>query len=351
MAITSDTDSSRRPLATLIAANAIALLVFSVAAAGILETFCRVVLDHGMRYEFEMWRYATELKVPVVGDPDLPFVHRPNSHARIMGADVAINNLGLRDDREIALDKPPGTTRILMLGDSVTFGFGVSLAETASRRLQEALNAGSPAARFEVLDSGVGNYNTVMEVAYYLKDGQRLHPDIVVLNFFVNDPEPTPVPSSNLLTRHLLAAVYVNNRMDSVSRWANGAPGWERYYEGLFDAQRPGWRKAQAAIAALKQACDRQGARLLLVNYPDLHQTEPYPLQSINRAIESVARNAGIPYLDLTPAVAGESIPAQLWVHPSDPHPNGRMHARYAQMIHDWLIGSVLPAVERASHP
>ena len=341
----------RRRIVELIAANTIALLVFSVLAAGILETFCRVVLDHGMRYEFEMWRYATELKVPVVGDPDLPFVHRPNSHARIMGADVSINGLGLRDDRAIAQDKPAGTTRILMLGDSVTFGFGVSLAETASRRLQEQLNAGSPVPRFEVLDSGVGNYNTAMEVAYYLKDGQRLHPDIVVLNFFVNDAEPTPVPGGNLLTRHSLAAVYVNNRVDSVSRWANGAPGWEKYYEHLFDEQEPGWQKAQAAIRALKQACDRQGALLLLVNYPDLHQTEPYPLRSINRAIESVARRAGIPYLDLTPAVAGETNPAQLWVHSSDPHPNGRMHARYAQMIYDWLVGSVLPKAGRSSAP
>jgi lysophospholipase L1-like esterase len=343
MAVTDGDDSSRRPFATLIVANAVALLVFSLVAAGILETFCRVVLDSGTRYEFEMWRYATQLKMPS-SDPELPFTHRPNSHARIMGAEVSINDRGLRDDRAITPVKPAATTRILMLGDSVTFGFGVPLAETASRRLQEQLNAGSPVPRFEVLDSGVGNYNTAMEVAYYLKDGRRLNPDIAILNFFVNDPEPTPVPSGNLLTRHSLAAVYVNNRMDSVSRWSHGAPGWEQYYEGLFNDRQPGWQKAKAAIRALKEACDWEGVKLLLVNYPDLHQTEPYPLRSINKSIETVARDLAIPYLDLTPTVAGETDPRILWADPSDPHPNGRMHARYAQMMHDWLTRTVLPA-------
>jgi len=195
------------------------------------------------------------------------------------------------------------------------------------------------------------NYNTTMEVAYYLRDGQRLHPDIVVLNFFVNDPETTPVPGGNLLTRHSLAAVYVNNRMDSISRWSHGAPGWEQYYEGLFDDRQPGWQKAKAAIRTLKQTCDRQGVRLVLVNYPDLHQAEPYPLGSINKTMEAVARDLAIPYLDLTPAIAGEKDPSRLWADPSDPHPNGLMHARYAAMIHDWLIGSVLQAPAHASHP
>jgi lysophospholipase L1-like esterase len=343
-------ESRRSSLASLIAANAIALLIFSIAAAGILELFCRTVLDNGMRYEFEMWRYATELKVPSA-DPNISFAHRPNSRARIMGADVSINELGLRDDRAIAPGRAAGTTRILMLGDSVTFGFGVSVAETTSRRLESQLNAGGSGTRFEVLNSGVGNYNTAMEVAYYLRDGRRLDPDIVVLNFFVNDAEPTPAPAGNLLTRHSLAAVYVNNRLDSVSRWANGAPGWEKYYEGLFAEQQPGWQKAQAAIRALKEACDQQGAPLVLVNYPDLHQTNPYPLWSINRSIESVARRLAIPYLDLTPAVAGDPNPSQLWVNASDPHPNGRTHARYAQMMGTWVMNTVLPKMTPRSAP
>ena len=40
------------------------------------------------------------------------------------GVPVKINSLGLRDDREYALPKRPSTVRVLVLGDSVTFGHG-----------------------------------------------------------------------------------------------------------------------------------------------------------------------------------------------------------------------------------
>jgi lysophospholipase L1-like esterase len=331
----------RARVGTVILANAIALVVFAIVALGILETYCRVVLDTGMRYEFEMWRYAKELK-QAVADPELSFSHKPNSTAQIMGADVVINNVGLRDDRTIAPDKAEGTTRILMLGDSVTFGFGVTLENTASRRLQTLLNASNPARRFEVLDAGVGNYNTAMEVASYRLERRMLQPDIVVLNYFINDAEPTPVAHGTFLTRHSLAAVYLNNRFDSASRWAHGAPGWQRYYEDLYEDRRPAWQKTQAAIGALKRACDSDRALLLVVNYPDLHQTSPYPLESVTNKIALVAHRLDIPFLDLTPVVTGDPDPSRLWVNDGDPHPNAQTHARYAQAIETWLSRDVL---------
>lgn len=299
-------------------------------------------MDDGARFEFEMWRYAKELKVPGP-DPELPFVHRPNGRAHIMGADVAINSLGLRDHREIAPQNDPSTTRIMMLGDSVTFGFGVAQHETAAAQLETLLTAAGTQRRFEVLNAGVGNYNTAMEVAAYLKSGRALNPDLVVLNFFVNDAEPTPVPRGNVLTRSSLAAVYFNNRVDSVARWTNGAPGWEQYYAGLFDEQQPGWQKARAAIAALKQACDSDGRQLVIVNYPDLHQTKPYPLEAITRRVQDTAAQLSVPFLDLTPDVTAQDDASLLWVNGGDPHPNGQTNARYARRMADWILKVVLP--------
>lgn len=325
----------------LLATNLISSLVWSVVALGVLEAFCRVTLDDGMRYEFEMWRYATALKMASV-NPEMSFVHRPNSRARIMGADVAINPQALRDDRSIPNEKAAGTTRIVMLGDSVTFGFGVPLEQTTARLLEGTLNARDPHRRVEVLNTGVGNYNTSMEVAYFLAEGRRFNPDVVILNFFVNDAEPTPRPSGNALTRRSLAAVYLASRFDSASRWAHGAPGWQQYYDDLYQDDRPAWRKAQAAVAELKQVCDLQGAALLLVNYPDLHQVKDYPLAAINAKVRALAERLAIPYLDLLPAVREETDPQRLWVHSSDPHPNGIATARYAQMIGDWLVAGAL---------
>jgi lysophospholipase L1-like esterase len=299
------------------------------------------VVDDGARFEFEMWRYANELKRPSDA-VDLPFTHRPNGRARIMGVEVVTNSRGLREDREIAVPKPAGTTRILMLGDSVTFGFGVAQNDTTARRVEGLLNEKGPG-RFEVINAGVGNYNTAMQVAAYLQHQQSLSPDVVILNFFVNDAEPTPTAGGNLLTRYSMAAVYFTSRLDSVSRWANGAPGWQQYYAGLYDAGQPGWQLAKAAIDALQKACAANGVRLAIVNYPDLHQTTPYPLAVITARIKEVAAAHALPFLDLTPEVVGEDAPS-LWVNAGDPHPNGHTTRKYAQRIATWLTSEMLTA-------
>lgn len=323
----------------LLAANTIALAVFAVCGGVILEIFCRTVVDDGARFDFEMWRYARELKI-AAADRDLPFVHRPNARARVMGVDVRTNGIGLREDREFVIPKPAETIRILMLGDSVTFGFGVPERDTVTRRVEGIVTV--PGRRIEVINAGVGNYNTVMEVAAYLKIGRALDPDVVVLNVFVNDAEPTPRPQGNFLSRHSLAAVYVSSQVDTFRRWANGAPGWQDYYAGLFDESREGWRRAQAAVASLADACLADGRRLAIVNYPDLHQTDPYPLEIITGRVKALAARHGLPFLDLTPAISGQEAPS-LWVNAGDPHPNGYTTARYAQRIATWLNSDILP--------
>jgi lysophospholipase L1-like esterase len=337
---------TRTSFTRLVALNALALLVFAVLGGAILEIFCRTVVDDGRRFEFEMWRYAKALKIPG-DDPDLPFSHRPNGRAHIMGADVAINSLGLRDDRDISREKPAGVTRIVMLGDSVTFGFGVSGRETTASQLETLLATQRTPSRIEVLNAGVGNYNTSMEVNAYLRSWRALQPDVVLLNFFVNDAEPTPVPRGNLFTRYSLAAVYIGSRLDAVSLLTNGAPGWQEYYTGLFDDRQPGWVKAQAAIAALKAACDADGRPLLMVNYPDLHQTKPYPLSSITAKLAALADRLSIPFLDLTPEVADQEDAALLWVNGGDPHPNAATNARYARRIAEWLLPRLPPETVR----
>ena len=182
----------------VLAFNAVALIVFGLLGGMILEVFCRTVVDDGGRFEFEMWRYAKELKV-ASPDPELPFVHRPRGRARIMGAEVAIN---ARDSGTIARSRRarPSTRRIMMLGDSVTFDRRGATGDDglAARGL---LNANANGSRFEVLNAASGNYNTRWRWPRIVKTGRALEPDIVCSIFFVNDAEPTPVPRGNILTR------------------------------------------------------------------------------------------------------------------------------------------------------
>jgi len=56
-----------------------------------------------------------------------------------MGVDVHTDSLGFRDS-ERTLAKPANTTRIVMLGDSIVFGWGCPQNETMAARLEKSLN-------------------------------------------------------------------------------------------------------------------------------------------------------------------------------------------------------------------
>ena len=104
-------------------AFAVSFLIFLVLLEVTLQIYTRVAIY----YDVEMSRYATEVKQKSA-DPKIGHEHKPNTSAHLMGSDVDINSDGLRDD-EYAVERNE-KYRIAVLGDSLTFGWGVEKAET-----------------------------------------------------------------------------------------------------------------------------------------------------------------------------------------------------------------------------
>ena len=77
---------------------------------------------------------------------------------------VCSNSMGFRGP-EITQERPANTVRIVGLGDSVMFGWGVRQEECYLAQLQDLLSAAYPQKTWEVINTGVPGYNTVMEVA------------------------------------------------------------------------------------------------------------------------------------------------------------------------------------------
>ncbi len=103
------------------------------------------------------------------------------------GVPVHINSLELRDSREYDLVKRPNTFRILVLGDSVTFGHGSVYDHTYPYLVEERLKAWQPEIDWQVWNAAVPGYNTSQELAQLLEVGGRFKPDLVVVGFFDND--------------------------------------------------------------------------------------------------------------------------------------------------------------------
>jgi lysophospholipase L1-like esterase len=283
-------------------------------------------------YDVEMARYGTEIEMPSA-NPRLGHVHRPGREARLMGVAVRINSDGLRDD-ELARERD-GARRLVFLGDSITFGWGVekdlTFEHLLERRLSEAV------APTEILNFGTGNYNTTQAVELFLEKGLAYAPDAVVLFYFINDAEPVPGRSAWRWLGHSRLLTLYWSRLQALAVRFDSAPGWREYYAGLYRDGQPGWREARAALLALRDATASRGIRLQVVLLPELHQLASYPFAREHAAVLAFLAEHNIAALDLAPRFAGETDPESLWVAPDDPHPNARAHERIARYSFDTL--------------
>jgi len=121
-------------------------------------------------------------------DPLLGWRKRPLGSAtyrrREFTVDVAINRRGLRDV-ERDYEAPPGVTRVLALGDSFVEGYTVPLPETVSQRLEASLRADGR--HVDVLNAGTSGYSTDQEYLFYMTEGVRYAPRVVLVFFYYND--------------------------------------------------------------------------------------------------------------------------------------------------------------------
>jgi hypothetical protein len=132
----------------------------------------------------------------------------PGYRGWFAGVPVAINQLGFRDDREYTLGKSPRTFRIVLLGDSVTFGHGSVFEHSYPRLLEDRLRAWRPDVDWQVWNLGVPGYNTSQELANLLEVGPAFQPDLVIVGFFENDVVGNfPVQSPGMAARIKSATV------------------------------------------------------------------------------------------------------------------------------------------------
>lgn len=114
----------------------------------------------------------------------------PGAWGTFVQQPVKINQAGFRD-REHAIEKPTGTMRIAILGDSIAFGWGVRQEERFGDVLENLLNSARETSGpvVECLNFAVPGYNTVMEEALLREVVLAYSPDVLVLNLVTNDDE------------------------------------------------------------------------------------------------------------------------------------------------------------------
>ena len=120
---------------------------------------------------------GTKVTPNVELDRRLGWTMRPN---RADGLETT-NSRGIRSDREFTHERTPGTKRLIVLGDSFTYGLGVTNDATYSARLEAKI------AELEVINMGVNGYGTDQQCLYWLREGRPYAPDAVLIGIYVPD--------------------------------------------------------------------------------------------------------------------------------------------------------------------
>jgi hypothetical protein len=284
---------------------------------------------------------------------------RPGVRGVFKGHELSINSFGFRDPPRSGI-KQPGTFRIVGLGDSHMFGWGVAQDQTFVAVLERLLRQQSRGVNFEVWNTAVPGYNTVQEVEAFALRADELMPDLVVINYVDNDMDlPNFLaqrPNLWTLRRSFLKEL-IDRRWSLLSgefrdpiRLHAIMPD-ETTGRYLFDSKRipkrylrlAGWDHMEEAFDRLAAICKRRGIRpILLINMdnyanrlagrtPDVR---PPPV----RELAAHCANEGYLVVDpqdrITTYLQTRHLDSSaLWLSPSDTHTNVLRHRLVAEEL------------------
>jgi lysophospholipase L1-like esterase len=294
-------------------------------------------------------------------------------------ATYAINRDGFRDDLAWAPRKAEGTTRILLLGDSFTFGQGVDLSETwpvlAERELEGLA--------IDLLNAGIQGMDTRSQLTLLRRLVQRYDVDGVVLGFLINDlytnlrrpsqgavgelqvgkspREPPTVFRTLDQTRSLHLLTLARRIVQSIDAGYIAlylaAPERGEYLRPPLSG-RP-LRQLQITEELLREMaafCDSLGKPFAVISLPQQFQVlyqrsgrrdESVDASYYDRHFAQVAKSSGFAWVPALPAVVAAPEASGDLFYPLDGHFTPRGTAAVARVVARHLIPGLLRRLDR----
>lgn len=331
--------AARKEVVLVLVSLLVSLLVAEIAV--------RVFDPLGVSYFEESSRYHFDK----IADTVLVYKHAPGLRRVYQGVEVSTNELGLRD-RVIAA-KSAGEVRILLLGDSVTFGWGVRAEATFARKLESLLSAelGRPV---RTVNAGVGSYNTAQEHAFLTRYADVIEPDLVVLVYVSNDVEKAGAtfdPWSQKVLRGKTPPQAIGLLLERSWLYRLGlffAQYTPAKPAAPFDKEDRGVRESMDALAAIATFCRERGIGFVTFFYRPKPESSAEDTSALLGEIASIAERHGFP-LDDVGQWWGEADMRAMTNSTIDSHLNPRGHDVLAAGMARFLVARRL--VEEAAPP
>lgn len=254
----------------------------------------------------------------------------------------SLNSLGFRE-REIG-PKNPNRYRIVVIGDSFTYGNGVELQDRFSNLIEGFLGP-----QYEVLNFGHPGNNLpdhLNELDLVLK----MSPDFVLLQLYENDFE-TPGMTGHRPQTYPLLPLGLDRRMERSLLYRLTVDHWNQFQEAvglaegythymarhLRDPDSPDAVQTSGMLLQFIERARAAGVPSGGVLFPALYGLNQkganYPFDYMNDRVSMIYTVEQTPYLDLLPAFLTIRDPRSLWVSLFDPHPNAKANHLAATAI------------------
>ncbi len=258
-----------------------------------------------------------------------------------------INAQGIRDDEDIG-PKASHEKRLLIVGDSVTFGANVKTNETYPKQIQQSLP--SHQRHWRILNGGVTAYDSSQEAEWLEEFGWPLQPDALFVAFCRNDTcasprKASPVNSkvSQWLSEHSLL-YFKLERIYGRARAAWNGPAGE--ITSLVDpkASMEGWPMVEQAYRQIAASAKAKGVPVAILIWPTMDYLSGKQPDDLTSKLNGLAAELGWQVIDLEPAF--KPCDAKMFLAGDPVHPSAYGFAKATEHImHElpriqWLQGT-----------
>ncbi len=260
---------------------------------------------------------------------------------------VTVNADNYRD-RNFSTQKKPGTFRIGVIGDSITFGYGIKDPEKRfSNILEKKLREAGVEA--EVYNLGRPGYDTHNQLTQFAKLDQ-FNFDMIVWQYFFNDAQPPYGRGSELFIK--------NREQGKLASWLSDHSyffdyiywrimvRYNRTFSALGDADLQAYHDRKNIdnhkrdITAFIWNATHKGEDLLVIIFPYLYLLPDNPMEEERTLVRQIFRQRGVATIDLLEDLKGRRA-LDLVGSKYDYHPNEYVH----QLAAERLFQKILPIV------
>jgi lysophospholipase L1-like esterase len=251
-------------------------------------------------------------------DPVLFWKLKPNQDrfTKVDRKPVHINAHGTRG-RDFQDQKPPGTIRIVSLGDSRTFGWGLTEGESYSGLLETLLGERFPGRQFEVINAGVNAWSYPQMNAYLQHRALAYQPDFVIVGEanlwtqFSDQADPKFIQQfmgrvrlKNLLRRFAIYHFFIEVQLKEVyERYRTKFIPVDPRHDTLFKEQQQADPDAlfRRHVDALCQTALSNGVQPLVIYLPLLEELQGTNVLRIHQVKAELCQRLGLPFIDFIP--------------------------------------------------